>query len=235
MKIIVCDNCKNKIKLKRTIIQHSDGTYTFGYNDFRFCPCCGALMPKYKEKLRLFFELYDLHPDLERAKSLLLKSEFEAAIREAAVTLENSIKEKSGLNNLHGKDLASKALRMEYDKATEKIKTPPLIAINGLKTESDRNEQEGFMMMLMGFFQGIRNLVQHNHIPAGVNMQVTQIFEVSYFLYLLEGEHSILKPAHWVRGSTRWIDIYKNMPRLIDRVYLRISLRVKWFLRKFQK
>jgi uncharacterized protein (TIGR02391 family) len=121
-------------------------------------------MPAYQEKLQAFFDVYDLHPKLEVAKRLAMKSEFEAAVREAVVVLETSIKDKSNLTDLHGKDLASKAFRMEYDKQSNVVKTPPLIALNKLETESDRNEQEGVMMMLMGFFQGVRNLFQHNSI-----------------------------------------------------------------------
>ena len=55
------------------------------------------------------------------------------------------------------------------DKQTCAIKRAPLIAINGLKNESERNEQDGIRYMLMGFFQGPRNLYQDNHIGSGVS------------------------------------------------------------------
>ncbi len=73
------------------------------------------------------------------------------------MTVENYLKKKSGFDS-HGFDLATKALSFEIDKQTGEIKKPQLIAINDLKNESDRNEQDGIRYMLMGFFQGPRNL-----------------------------------------------------------------------------
>lgn len=49
-------------------------------------------MPYSKEKLQRFFEVYTVHPLLNTAVQLLYKSEFEAAAREAFVTVENSLK-----------------------------------------------------------------------------------------------------------------------------------------------
>lgn len=219
-----CPNGCKQPPRKKQLIELSDGTYTFSYHDFRFCPCCGALMPTYLKKLQDFFDVYDLHPKLQEAKRLLLKSEFEAAVRESVVVLENGIKEKANLPDLHGKDLVSKAFRMEYDKPSGTVKTEPLIAINNLETESDRNEQEGCMMMLMGFFQGTRNLVQHNHLKASFNLIITQIIETSYFLYLIEGK-SLLKGGHWIRSKTSLQDIYCRMPKKIDRIKLSLLLK----------
>ena len=41
--------------------------------------------------------------------------------------------------------------------------------------------------MLMGFFQGPRNLYQHNHIGSGVSNSISVIIEASFFLHLLDG------------------------------------------------
>lgn len=96
-------------------------------------------MPYSQEKLSSFFDIYNIHPTLKDARNLLYKSEFEAAAREAFVTVETVLKKKSGLDS-HGFDLATKALSFEVDKKTGEVTKPPLIAINGLKTDSDRNE-----------------------------------------------------------------------------------------------
>jgi hypothetical protein len=92
-----------------------DGTYGFAYNDFPFCPRCGSLMPYSLKKLKSFFEVYHIHPALSDALKLVYKSEFEAAARESFVTLENVLKKKSKLD-LHGFELATKALAFEKDK-----------------------------------------------------------------------------------------------------------------------
>ena len=90
--------------------------------------------------------MYNVHAALSDAVQLIYKSEFESAAREAFVTVENYLKKKSGLD-AHGFDLATRALSFEVDKQTCAIKRAPLIAINGLKNESERNEQDGIRYM----------------------------------------------------------------------------------------
>lgn len=175
-------------------------------------------MPESLNKLKNFFEIYDIHPTLDKALKLLYKSEFESASREAFVTLENYLKKKSGLDS-HGFDLATKALSFEVDKKTGEIKKAPLIAINELKTESNRNEQEGIRYMLMGFFQGPRNLYQHNHIGSGVSNTISIIIETSFFLKLLDG-HSITKNGRWIPVKIDYQEIYNKMPKFTDRLRL---------------
>lgn len=136
-------------------------------------------MPYSLKKLKGFFEVCNIHPALANALRLLYKSEFEAAARESFVTLENILKRQSGLD-LHGFDLATKALSFEIDKKTKEIKKAPLIVINDLKTESDWNEQDGIRYMLMGFFQAPRNLYQHNHIGSGATVSISLIIQASF-------------------------------------------------------
>ena len=140
---------------------------------------------------------------------------FEATAREAFVTVENSLKKKSGLDS-HGFDLATKALAFEADKKTGEIKKKPLVAINELKNESDRNEQDGIRYMLMGFFQGPRNLYQHNHIGSGASNSISVVIEASFFLRLLDG-HSITKNGQWLRTKIDFQDMINKTPKLIDR------------------
>ena len=168
-----------------------------------------------QEKLSNFFDVYNIHPALKAAQNLLCKSEFEAAAREAFVAVETVLKKKSGLDS-HGFDLATKALSFEVDKKTGEVIKAPLIAINALKCESDRNEQDGIRYMLMGFFQGPRNLYQHNHIGSGASNSLSIVIEASFFLWLLDG-HSITKNGHWISTQVDYQEIYNKMPRRIDR------------------
>lgn len=172
-------------------------------------------MPYSLKKLKGFFEVYNIHTALKDAVQLICKSEFESAAREAFVTVENYLKKKSGLDS-HGFDLATKALSFEVDKQTGEIKRRPLIAINDLKNESERNEQDGIRYMLMGFFQGPRNLYQHNHIGSGVSNSISVIIEASFFLHLLDG-HSITKNGRWLQEKVDYREIYQTMPKRIDR------------------
>jgi uncharacterized protein (TIGR02391 family) len=115
----------------------------------------------------------------------MLKSELDSAVREAFVILETAISEKAGIYNSHGRDLVAKAFNLEMDNSTGEIKRTPLIAINTLKTESERNEHEGIKLMLIGFFQGPRNMFHHNQIPAPMDMKITIILQTSFFFGLL--------------------------------------------------
>lgn len=218
-----CPNGCLLLPRKKVLREFNDGTYGFGYLNFDFCPKCGNLMPDSLEKLKGFFEVYNLHPSLASALRLLYKSEYEAAARESFVAVETILKLKSGLD-LHGFDLATKALKFERDSKTGAIISAPLIAINELKTESDRNEQEGIRYMLMGFFQGPRNLYQHNHIGSSVSNTISVLIEASFFLHLLDG-NSITKNGHWIKGKTSYQEIYDKMPKLIDRWKLKRILK----------
>lgn len=119
-------------------------------------------------------------------------------------------------NGALGVYLATRALSFEIDKQTGEIKRAPLIAINDLKNESERNEQDGIRYMLMGFFQGPRNLYQHNHIGSGVSNSISVIIEASFFLHLLDG-HSITQNGRWIPEKVDYREIYQKMPKRIDR------------------
>ncbi len=218
--------CPNGCQLpprKKELAENADHIYGFDYNDFTYCPVCGSLMPYSLKKLKDFFDVYNIHPLLRHTLNLMYKSEFEAAAREAFVVVESALKEKSGLD-LHGFDLATKALSFEFDAKTGALKRAPLIFINDLKTESDRNEQDGIRYMLMGFFQGPRNLYQHKSIGSGSDNTISVIIEASFFLKLLDG-HSISKNGHWIRQKISYKEIYDHMPNLLDRIRLRQRLK----------
>ena len=222
-------SCPNGCKLpprKKVLGENENHTYGFDYFDFLYCPKCGSLMPYTRKKIEAFFEVYQIHHKLEAAKRLILKSEFNSAAREAFVVVETVLREKSGLD-LHGFDLATKSLRFDTDKQTGEIIKKPLVAINDLKTDSEKNEQEGIRYMLMGFFQGIRNLYQHNQIGAGASNALMVVMEASFFLNLLDG-HSITKHGRWIRTKIDYRDVYNNMPKAFDRVRLLHMLKRRY-------
>lgn len=95
-----------------------------------------------------------LHPKVvEVSKSLFETGHYSQAIFEAFKVVNNSVKEKTGLG-LDGKDLMAKVFREE----------DPVIKLNELKTQSDKDEQEGFMFLYMGAMVGIRNPKAHETV-----------------------------------------------------------------------
>ena len=81
---------------------------------------------------------------------------------------------------------------------------------------SERNEQDGIRYMLMGFFQGPRNLYQDNHIGSGVSNTISVIIEASFFLHLLDGR-SITQNGRWITKKVDYREIYQKVPKRIDR------------------
>lgn len=212
-------SCSNGCVLpprRKQLHRAKDGKYSYQYNDLTFCPVCGSMMPETRKKVEGFFEVFTLHPALKKAKQLILKSEFESAAREAFVTVEVKLRKLSELDS-HGKDLAVRSLKFEYDKTQDKVTTPPLIPINDLLTESQRNEQEGFRSICQGFFSGPRNIFQHNHVGSGVADSITVVIEASSILYALDG-HSLTKNGHWIKSEGEsYTDILAKMPKRSDR------------------
>jgi len=95
-----------------------------------------------------------LHPKIiEASKSLFETGHYAPAIFEAFKAVNNFVKEKSGLS-LDGKALMSKVFREDA----------PIIKLNELLTQSDRDEQEGFKFLFMGAMVGIRNPKAHDNV-----------------------------------------------------------------------
>ncbi len=74
------------------------------------------------------------------------------AILAAYKVLFNEIKDVANIHNLDGKQLAEKAFSLSN----------PIIKLNDLNTQSDKDEQLGFMLLLSGAAVGIRNPKAHD-------------------------------------------------------------------------
>lgn len=134
---------------------------------FNCCPMCGELYPQTKEYIENYFRIIQLSDDLEKAKSLIIKGEFEASVREAVVVFESLVKKKSGLTKLMGSDLMAKAF--SYKKNDDGVFTElPKIQVNGLSTISEINEQDGLKYLSMGVMSGIRNVYMHGSASSRI-------------------------------------------------------------------
>lgn len=237
MKKIKCDECGKIMAIIKSPIKHRDGTYSYGYHYPRYCPYCGNMRPNYKKHLEKIFEVYDLNKNLYHAKKLMMKSEYVSACRECFVVLENAIKKEAGIKELHGSELVSKAFSFKYDKLTLTVTQPPLISINSLSSESDINEQDGIMHMLMGFFRGPRNIYQHNNVRLGFNMCFSILIETSFFLDLIAEKHSLLSKPKWikVKRNVTAEEIYNKMPRKRDRIAYLYDCTLRGIYKPFVK
>jgi uncharacterized protein (TIGR02391 family) len=97
------------------------------------------------------YQLSNLHPRLRKqCESLFISKHYSEAIFEGYKLLGKAVRDKSGLTG-DGKSLMSDAFSIRN----------PVIILNNLQSETDRNEQEGFMHLFMGAMQGIRNPEAH--------------------------------------------------------------------------
>ena len=78
---------------------------------------------------------------------------YSTAVEKAFVCLNNLVREKSGLVERDGADLMRRAFSANA----------PILNLNEFQSQSDRNEQEGYMGIYAGVMIGIRNPRAHEH------------------------------------------------------------------------
>ena len=118
-------------------------------------PTAEAMPPKDSAELTNYlFDNMQFHPRvIEASKSLFETQHYAQAIFEAFKAVDNLVKEKTGLS-LSGKQLMAQVFREEQ----------PTIKLNEGRSQSDRDEQEGFKFLFMGAMVGIRNPKAHDNV-----------------------------------------------------------------------
>lgn len=105
-------------------------------------------------RLRMQLQRRDVHPDvLPYCRAELVRDNYFHAVLEATKSVAGKIRKLSGLD-LDGAELVQKALSLGKSGR-------PLLAINALSTETERNEQTGFVNLLVGTFGMFRNPTAH--------------------------------------------------------------------------
>lgn len=102
-----------------------------------------------------FIELFcglRLHSKIREVSEQLFKDgHYSQAVFEAFKAVNNMVKEKAKIKDRDGKNLMTHVFRKES----------PVLKLNKLETQSDLDEQEGFMFLFMGAMVGIRNPKAH--------------------------------------------------------------------------
>lgn len=101
-------------------------------------------------------ELYDVVIDSNELRSvtrkLFVDGHYARAVEEAYKRINNTVKAKSGLS-ADGQDLMNQAFSLRK----------PVLKLNDLETDSQKDEQLGYMLSLGGCMTGIRNPRAHEH------------------------------------------------------------------------
>ncbi len=123
------------------------------------------------------YEGLALHSDIERAAGALYRNgHYANAIEDAVKALNGVVRLRSGLE-LDGMPLM------------ERVFGPgnPVLKFNDLQTQSDRDEQKGFMMLFSGAVAGLRNPRAHAFIQDDPERALEFIAFVSLLAKLLDG------------------------------------------------
>lgn len=108
----------------------------------------------YLESPIQLFDALQFHPRVvEASRELFKDGHYRDAIYRAFVEVNNFVKDKSN-KQLDGKRLMSTVFSLDN----------PIIKLNELKNQTDKDEQEGFMFLFMGAMEGIRNPKAHLNI-----------------------------------------------------------------------
>jgi uncharacterized protein (TIGR02391 family) len=103
------------------------------------------------------FERLDLHPAILAAcTKLFADGHYRNAALDAGVALVNYVQDKSGRRDLDGVSLMQEVFSPQN----------PVLAFNGRKTQSERNEQVGLMSIFVGAVQALRNPPAHGLNPV---------------------------------------------------------------------
>ena len=128
---------------------------------FNYCPKCANPTIIWQKLMEEFFFRAPLSQALDKAIIQFNKFEFEAAARTALIVVEEKVREQTKLSSC-GADLFARAFAYKLD-TDGKLVEKPLIRINDLATDEERNEHDGIKLLCMGMTRGIRNIVAHHN------------------------------------------------------------------------
>ncbi len=123
------------------------------------------------------FEGLDLHRRIADAASELYRDgHYRNAVLDATLALENLVKEKSRRHDLSGSGLMS----------TVFSKNDPILAVNDLTDQTDRDEQEGIMHLFLGAILGLRNPRAHSLFDDSAELAVEYIALLSLLAKIVD-------------------------------------------------
>jgi uncharacterized protein (TIGR02391 family) len=120
---------------------------------FHYCKIAKTLdeAEKRARTIRAKFQGRQIHPEvLKYCRPELLQDNYFHAVFEACKGLAQRIRDLSGVQ-ADGSDLVDKVFSIQK----------PILAINSLRTETERSEHKGFALLLKGCFSGVRNPLAH--------------------------------------------------------------------------
>jgi uncharacterized protein (TIGR02391 family) len=120
-------------------------------------------------------------------------------------------KKETGID-VAGKQLMERSFSFEWDNRNKKIIKYPIIALNFLQNQSERDEQEGFKNLFIGFISGIRNVYAHTeHICVSRENCIEKIVFANMLMTKLN--------SHISANNVRIEEILSQFPQIIAKYF----------------
>jgi uncharacterized protein (TIGR02391 family) len=111
----------------------------------------------------------------QASRKLFHDGHYAEAVRRGCVYLNNTLKKRSGIAGKDGADLANHVFGLP---------NAPL-KLNQCKTESDRDEQDGYRMIFGGVWRGLRNPRAHESIEDDPEAALEMLVMINHLLRVL--------------------------------------------------
>lgn len=145
-----------------------------------------------RKALAILFDSLRIHEAIRGASArLFVDGHYAQSILEAYKALIHHVKTKSGKKDLEGRSLMSTVFSADN----------PILALNALRSPSDRDEQEGFMLLYMGAVIGVRNPKAHDLIRQQDPHRALEYIVLASLLAKRADESRKLKPKESRRSK----------------------------------
>lgn len=148
-----------------------------------------------RQNTTLSLTLYDImitHTDLRRAtRKLFSEQNYALAVEEAFKCLDNFVKKRGGIGE-SGADL----MRQTFSPKK------PVLQLSDMKTESQRNQQQGYMEILAGCMTGIRNPRAHAHAYQDDSRAALEMLVMANHLFKVVGSAKRVRRKRSVAVTT---------------------------------
>src|SRR2546430_1470342 len=155
-----------------------------------------------------------IRPELwDAVKSSYQATNYTHAIRDAMVVITATLRDRSGIDG-DGDELVGKALGLKNDK-------PPLIKINPLQTQTEKDIQQGLLLVLQGMYALVRNPRSHEKLDDSKETADSIILFVNYLIGPIGGSQQSftiqefivkIKDRYFVRSDEYSQEIVETIP-----------------------
>ena len=174
------------------------------------------------------FDAMQFHPKvIEASRHCFATGNYRGAILDAFISFIDYIKELASLD-IDGDALVNQVFSINYDKETKTITKYPIIRINKLKNQRDRDEQQGFYFLCKGAVGGIRNPIAHKLTSHSNPLYTLEYLSFASLLFRRVEKGKVVKPTI-KRGVWDWDNFRADAKNKCDTDTFRLTKKLYEF------